>query len=238
MIRLYYHPTPNPAKVALFLEETGMPYETVPVDTARGQQHTPEYLAINPNGKVPAMVDTEGAGGETRVFDSSAMILYLAEKSGQFLGTPADRGELLSWLFWIASGLGPFSGQSVHFQRAAPEKLAYPIKRYRFEAERHYRVLDRHLDGREFIVGGQYTIADMSAWGWVDRVNFVLPNLDGGDTHPLVAFPNIHRWFQAIDARPAAQRARKVGTEHAFTKGGDEESKRHLYPSMYATAAE
>src|SRR5205807_5243819 len=126
MIRFYYHPTPNPAKIALFLEETGLPYEVVPVDTSKGQQHIAEFRAINPNGKVPAIVDTAGPGGaEVRVFDSTAILLYLAEKTGQLLGSPADRGELLSWLFYIATGLGPFSGQAVHFQRAAPEKLPY-----------------------------------------------------------------------------------------------------------------
>jgi GST-like protein len=112
MIRFYFHPTPNPAKVALFLEETGLPYETVPVDTSKGEQHLPTFRAINPNGKVPAIVDTEGPGGkEARVFDSTAILLYLAEKTGKFLGAPEDRPELLSWLLFIASGLGPFSGQ-------------------------------------------------------------------------------------------------------------------------------
>jgi GST-like protein len=164
----------------LFLEETGLPYEIVPVDTSKGQQHTAEFRAINPNGKVPAIVDTDGPGGaEVRVFDSTAILLYLAEKTGQLLGSPADRGELLSWLFYIATGLGPFSGQAVHFQRAAPEKLPYAINRYRREAERHYAVLDKHLVGRNFIVGSGYTIADISAWGWIDRASFVLPGSDG-----------------------------------------------------------
>jgi GST-like protein len=132
MIRFYYHPTPNPAKVALFLEETGLPYEIVPVDTAKGQQHTAEFRALNPNGKVPAIVDTDGrSGAEIRVFDSTAILLYLGEKTGKLMGSPADRGELLSWLFFIATGLGPFSGQAVHFQRAVPEKLTYAINRYR-----------------------------------------------------------------------------------------------------------
>ena len=145
MIRFYYHPTPNPAKVALFLEETGLPYEVIPVDTSKGQQHTAEFRTINPNGKVPAIVDTDGPGhAEVRVFDSTAILLYLAEKTGQLLGSPADRGQLLSWLLYIATGLGPFSGQAVHFQRAAPEKLPYAINRYRREAERHYAVLDSH----------------------------------------------------------------------------------------------
>jgi GST-like protein len=171
MIRFYYHPTPNPAKVALFLEESGLPYEVVPVDTRKGEQHTPAFRAINPNGKVPAIVDTEDPGGKAaRVFDSTAILLYLAEKTGKFLGGPDDRPELLSWLLFIASGLGPFSGQAVHFQSVAPEGLAYAVNRYRQEAERHYRVLDEHLAGRAYIVGDVYTIVDMSAWGWLDRV--------------------------------------------------------------------
>ena len=231
MIRFFFHPTPNPAKVALFLEETGMPYEVVPVDTMTGEQHAASFRAVNPNGKLPAVIDTEGAGGEVRVFDSSAILLYLAEKAGRFLGPAAERGEMLSWLFFIASGLGPYSGQSVHFQRAAPEKLPYAINRYRREAARHYQVLDDHLAGREF-VANEYSIADMSGWGWVDRASFVF----GGDENPLAPFPNVQRWFKAIDARPAAARARKVGTDHDFKKTQDEEAKRHLYPSNYPPA--
>ena len=132
MIRFYFHPTPNPAKVALFLEETVLPYEAVPIDTGKGEQHTAAFRAINPNGKVPAIVDPDGPGGkEARVFDSTAILLYLAEKTGKFLGKPEDRPELLSWLLFIASGLGPFSGQAVHFQFAAPGGLDYAVNRYR-----------------------------------------------------------------------------------------------------------
>src|SRR5579863_7502364 len=172
MIRFYFHPTPNPAKVALMLEETGLAYQVVPVDTSKGEQHTAEFRAINPNGKVPAIVDTEGPGGkEARVFDSTAILIYLAEKTGRFQGQPEDRPELLSWLLFVASGLGPFSGQAVHFQFAAPNGLDYAVNRYRREAERHYQVLDKHLEGRAYIVGNAYTIADMSAWGWLDRAS-------------------------------------------------------------------
>ena len=154
MIRFYFHPTPNPAKIALFLEEAGMDYELVPIDTSKGEQHQASFRAINPNGKVPAIVDTDGPGGaEARVFDSNAILLYLGEKAGRFMATPSDRPELLSWLFFIASGLGPFSGQAVHFQYAAPPGLDYAVNRYRREIERHYRVLDEHLAGRDWIVG-------------------------------------------------------------------------------------
>ncbi|MCX5515800.1 glutathione S-transferase [Kaistia algarum] len=233
MIRFYYHPTPNPAKVALLLEETGLQYETIPIDTSRGEQHSPSFRAINPNGKVPAIVDTDGPEGrEVRVFDSTAILLYLAEKSGRFLGAPADRPELLSWLLFIASGLGPFSGQAVHFQFAAPEGLDYAVNRYRREAERHYEVLDDHLEGRDFIVGDDYTIADMSAWGWLDRASRVRK----GEDNPLALYPNLKRLFETVDARPAASRARLVGKDHAFKRTNDEETRRALFPSNYPPA--
>lgn len=230
MIRFYFHPTPNPAKVALLLEELGLAYEVVPVDTSKGEQHTPEFRAINPNGKVPAIVDTEGpGGGDARVFDSSAILLYLGEKAGRFIGSPADRPELLSWLFFIGTGLGPFSGQAVHFQYAAPLGNEYAVNRYRREIERHYRVLDEHLAGRDYIVGDDYSIVDMSAWGWLDRA----PRVMKGDADPLAAFPNIKRWFQAIDARPAVLRARAVGKDHVFKRELDEQARRALFPSNY-----
>ena len=232
MIRFYFHPTPNPAKIALMLEETGLPYEVVPVDTNKGEQHDPAFRAVNPNGKLPAIVDTEGPGGETRVFDSSAILLYLGEKNGQFMSAPADHAELLSWLFFIASGLGPYSGQSVHFQRAAPEKLPYALNRYMREAERHYQVLDQHLDGKEFIVGGAYSIADISAWGWIERAAFALGNDD-----PLAPYRNVKRLMDTINARPAAAKARAVGSDHTFRKEMDESAKRALYPSNYSPAA-
>lgn len=234
MIRFYFHPTPNPAKIALFLEETALPYEVVPVDTSKGEQHQPAFRAINPNGKVPAIVDTEGPGGkEVRVFDSTAILLYLAEKTGKFLGAPEDRPELLSWLLFIASGLGPFSGQAVHFQFAAPEGLEYAVNRYRREAERHYQVLNDHLAGRTFIVGDTYTIADIAAWGWLERAPRVLK----GAENPLAAFPNLKRLFETVDARPAAARARAVAKDYRFKTVVDEETKRALFPSNYVTAA-
>src|ERR1051325_9598753 len=148
MLKFYYSGAPNPVKVALMLEETGLPYEPIPVDTRKGEQHKPEFLAINPNAKVPAIVD-----GDATVFDSNAILLYLAEKTGKFLppNTPKARGELLSWLMFVASGVGPFSGQSVHFRVYAPEKLPYAINRYAFGAQRHFAILDRHLAGRRYM---------------------------------------------------------------------------------------
>ena len=234
MIRFYFHPTPNPAKIGLFLEEAGLAYEAIPVDTSKGEQHAPSFLAINPNGKVPAIVDTEGSGGrEARVFDSTAILIYLAEKTGTFLGAPEDRPELLSWLLFIASGLGPFSGQAVHFQYAAPAGLDYAVNRYRREAERHYQVLNDHLEGRSHLVGDSYTIADISAWGWLDRAARVMKGADD----PLAPFPNLKRLFETVDARPAAARARDIGRDHPFKQVNDEETQRALFPSNFPPAA-
>jgi GST-like protein len=157
----------------------------------------------------------------------------LAEKTGKFLGKPEDRPELLSWLLFIASGLGPFSGQAVHFQFAAPERLNYAVNRYRREAERHYQVLNDHLEGRKYIVGETYTIADMSAWGWLDQASHVLK----GAEDPLASFPNLKRLFQTVDARPAVARARAVGTDHAFKTARDHETLRALFSSNYPPAA-
>ncbi|HBP28624.1 glutathione S-transferase family protein [Advenella sp. FME57] len=234
MIRFYYHPTPNPAKISLFLEESGLDYEVVPVDTSKGQQHDPEFRRINPNGKVPAIVDLDGPGGrQATVFDSTAILIYLAEKTGRFLGQVQDRPQLLSWLLFLASGLGPFSGQAVHFQHAAPGGLDYAVNRYRREAERHYKILDDHLVDREFIVGNEYTIADISAWGWLDRASRVMK----GTEDPLALYPNIKRWFQGVDARPAVARARMVASDVAFKKVNDEETQRALFPSNFLPAA-
>jgi GSH-dependent disulfide-bond oxidoreductase len=234
MIRFYFHPTPNPAKIALFLEEAGLPYEVVPVDTRKGEQHLPAFRAINPNGKLPAIVDTDGPGGqEARIFDSTAILLYLAEKTGKFLGASKDRPELLSWLLFLASGLGPFSGQAVHFQHAAPEGLGYAVNRYRREAERHYQVLDAHLEGRSYIVGDTYTIADMSAWGWAERAAYVFK----GEADPLAAYPNVKRLIDVVNGRPAAARARQVGKNLTFKTENDEEAKRALFPSNYPSVA-
>jgi GST-like protein len=212
------------------LEETGLRYEVIPVDTSKGHQHEAAFRAINPNGKVPAIVDTDGPDGKpATIFDSSAILLYLAEKTGKLLGQPQDRPDILSWLFFIGTGLGPFSGQAVHFQHAAPAGQDYAVNRYRREAERHYKVLDDRLKGREFIVGDEYTIIDISAWGWLDRASRVLK----GAEDPLAPYPNIARWFKAIDARPAVTRARQVGSNLEFKTVRDEEARRALFPSNY-----
>lgn len=230
MIRFYYNGAPNPAKIALFLAESGVPFELHPVDTRKGEQHDAAFRAINPNAKVPAIVDTDGPGGATlRVFDSTAILLYLGDKTGQFVGAPGERAELLSWLLFVASGIGPYSGQAVHFQRAAPEPLPYAINRYRREAERHYQVLEDNLATREWVIGATYSIVDMSAWGWLRLAGIVLPGMDD----PLADFPRIRRWLAAINARPAVERAKATLATHTFKTDMDETAARAMFPSNY-----
>jgi GST-like protein len=221
MIKFYYHPSPNPEKVALFLEEAGLPYETVPVDTRKGEQHQPAFLAINPNAKTPALVD-----GDAVVFDSNAILLYLAEKTGKFLpeNTPEDRAQLLSWLMFVATGIGPYSGQAVHFTHFAPEKLPYAINRYQHEALRHWTIINDRLATRRYMLGDAYTIVDMAVWGWASRVPFIL----GEDA--WTKLPHLKRLFDEISARPAAQRANALKTRYTFKSVVDEDARRHLFP--------
>jgi GST-like protein len=228
MIKFYFHPSPNPLKVALFLEETGLPYEMVPVDTRKGEQHLPAFREINPNGKTPAIVD-----GDVTVFDSNAILLYLAEKTGQFLpeNTPSARGQLLSWLMFVATGIGPYSGQAVHFSRFAPEKLPYAINRYMFEVKRHYGILDARLATRRYMLGDTYTIIDMAVWGWARALGFIL----GADA--WATLPHVKRLFDEISARPAAKRAEELKDRHAFKTEMDEEARRHMFPQNAHLAA-
>lgn len=221
MIKFYYHPSPNPAKVALFLEEAGLDYEMVPVDTAKGEQHSPDYLAINPNGKTPALVD-----GDAVVFDSNAILLYLAVKHGRFLpvNRPEVRSQMYSWLMFIATGIGPFSGQAVHFKHFAPEPKAYALQRYAFEAQRHWKILDTHLATRTWMINEEYTIVDMALWGWVRALPFVFGEEGWAE------FPNIKRFFDLVNARPAAQRAEALKDAHKFKTEMDKEALAAMYP--------
>lgn len=223
MIKFYYHPSPNPAKIALFLEESGLPYELVPVDTQKGEQHGADFLAINPNGKTPAIFDDEVGAV---VFDSNAILLYLTEKSGQFLpgADLASRADMLSWLLFIATGIGPFSGQAVHFRHFAPEPKTYPLNRYDFEAWRHWRILDARLAQRQYLVGDAYSIVDMAFWGWARAIPFIL----GDDAWNQL--PNVKRLLDDINARPAAQRADNLKTAHAFKNAIDAETLAAMYP--------
>jgi GST-like protein len=221
MIRFFYHPSPNPAKVALFLEEAELPYEMVPVDTRKGEQHSDAFRAINPNGKTPALMD-----GDAVIFDSNAILLYLAEKSGRFLpeNKPAARGEMYSWLMFVATGIGPYSGQSVHFRHFAPEPKAYAVNRYDFEAWRHWNIIDERLSTRRYMLGDAYTLVDMAVWGWAGVVPFVL-----GET-AWEKLPHLKRLIDEINARPAAQRVGALKARHAFKAEMDEEARRAMFP--------
>ena len=219
MIKFYYNTAPNPSKVALFLEEAGLPYEPVPVDTRRGEQHTTVFKAINPNAKVPVLVDAA-----TIVFDSNAILLYLAEKTGKFLPAAAKRGEMYSWLMFVASGIGPYSGQCVHFKHFAPEPKAYAVNRYDFEAWRHWEILDQRLGQGRYMLGDTYTIVDMAVWGWARAVPFIL---GAGAWEKL---PNVKRLLDEINARPAAIRAEALKEKHAFKTEMDDEARRALFP--------
>jgi len=221
MIKFYYHPSPNPAKVALLLEEAGLRYEVVPVDTRKGEQFEPAFLAINPNGKTPALTD-----GEAKIFDSTAILLYLARKVGRFLSEETDeaRGEMLSWLMFIATGLGPYSGQAVHFKHFAPEPKDYAVNRYTYEAERHWGLLEKQLGDRRYMMGDTYTIVDMSVWGWARAVPFIF------GPEAWVQFPNLKRLVDQISARPAAQRASALASAHAYKAEMDEEARGHMFP--------
>lgn len=225
MIDLHYWPTPNGHKVTLFLEEAGLPYRIVPVDIGRGEQFQPEFLAIAPNNRMPAIVDHAPAdgGGPLSLFESGAILLYLAEKTAQFV--PADlrgRAEVLQWLFWQMGGLGPMAGQNHHFAIYAPEKLPYAIDRYVNETNRLYGVLDRRLADREFVAGADYSIADMAAYPWI------VPYRNQGQK--LTDFPHLERWFRAIEARPATRRAYAVGDQYRRRDATvDEEAKKVLF---------
>ncbi|MCU9947426.1 glutathione binding-like protein [Pseudomonas solani] len=202
MIDLYYWTTPNGHKITLFLEETGLPYRIHPINIGKDEQFQPHFLKIAPNNRIPAIVDHAPAdGGEPlSLFESGAILLYLAEKTGRFI--PQDlrgREETLQWLFWQMGGLGPMAGQNHHFNRFAPEKVPYAIQRYVKETARLYGVLDKRLADRPFVAGAEYGIADMAIYPWIVPHSFQEQDLDD--------FPNLKRWFQSIQARPATVRA-------------------------------
>jgi GST-like protein len=227
MIKFYYSLAPNPMKVALLLEEAGLAYEAIPVDTRKGEQHSEAFRAINPNAKVPVIVD-----GDVTVFDSNAILLYLGEKTGQFMPAgAAARADMLSWMMFIASGIGPFSGQAVHFKRYAPEQVPYAVARYDFEAHRHWGLLNDRLATRRYLVGDAYSIVDMAMWGWARAIPFIF-----GD-EGYAALPNVKRLFDEINARPAAARAAAIKDRHAFKAEMDDEAKRAMFPFLAKGAA-
>ena len=226
MIELHYWPTPNGHKIPIFLEESGLDYVIRPVDIGKGDQFKPEYLAISPNNKMPAIVDTAPAdgGAAISVFESGAILIYLAEKCGRFLPRGLrERIEALEWLFWQVGGLGPMNGQYGHFSVYASEKIPYAIDRYTQEAHRLLSVLDKRLAGREFVAGGEYGIADMAIHPWINA--YKKAPLD------LEPYPEVRRWHAAIASRPAVQRAYALTGKVNPNAGAplSEEERKHLF---------
>lgn len=220
MLKFYFHPSPNPMKAALLLEELELPFDLIGVDTFKGEQHLPAFRSVNPNGKVPAITDED-----VTVFDSHAILLHLATKHGKFI--PADaagRAEMLSWLMFVATGLSPFSGQAVHFQHHTPEPLPYARNRYLKEVERHYRVLDERLAKTRYLAGDVYSIADMALWGWANFAGYILGEKGLSD------YPNVKRLVDEIGKRPAAARALALKERLTLKTDFDEETRRALFP--------
>lgn len=223
MIELYYWPTPNGHKIAIFLEEAELEYRIVPVDISAGDQFKPEFLTISPNNRMPAIIDRNPAdGGEPiSVFESGAILLYLAEKTGKFF--PADlrsRKVVIEWLFWQMGGLGPMAGQNHHFGQYAPEKIPYAINRYVQETNRLYGVLNRQLEGREYLAG-DYSIADMASYPWIVPYERQQQKLED--------FPNLKRWFESIRSRSAVIHAYEKGQPFTSRPTITEESRKILF---------
>ncbi len=223
MLKFYFNGSPNPMKVALFLEEAGPAYEPIAIDTRKGQQFDAAFVAINPNAKVPAIVD-----GDATVFDSNAILLYLGEKTGKFMpaATPKARAEMLSWLMFVATGVGPYSGQAVHFKHFAPKGNDYGHTRYQFEAMRHFGVVDELLGKRRYMLGESYTIVDMALWGWARMLPFVTTD------DAWMKLPNLKRHFDEISARPAAVRANALKDRFTFKADWDADAKRHMFKHL------
>ena len=200
MIDIYSWATPNGHKIHILLEECGLSYRAHPIDISKGEQFAPEFLEISPNNKIPAMTDTDGPDGKPiSLFESGAMMVYLAGKTGKFLGkTDRERYNVLQWLMFQMGGLGPMLGQCHHFRIYAPEKIEYAINRYTNEAKRLYGVLDRQLGKTPFIAGKTYTIADMAIWPWLR--NWKNQGIEMAD------YPHVAKWFETIGKRPAVQR--------------------------------
>ena len=230
MIDLYYWTTPNGHKITIFLEEAELLYRIVPVNISKGDQFKPEFLAISPNNRMPAIVDhrPKDNGKPFSVFESGAILLYLAEKTGKHLPSSLrERTQVMEWLFWQMGGLGPMAGQNHHFSHYAPEKIPYAIDRYVKETNRLYGVLDRQLAGHEFIAG-RYSIADMATYPWI------VPHARQGQK--LEDFPNLKRWFEAMRVRPALVRAYARASEINTEPTVSEASRKILFGQTAAVA--
>lgn len=211
MIELYYWPTPNGHKITIFLEEAGLDYRIVPVNIGTGEQFNPDFLKISPNNRMPAIIDLNPTDGSDpiSIFESGAILLYLAEKTGQFIPENLrDRKVVLEWLFWQVGGLGPMAGQNHHFVQYAPEKISYAIDRYVKETNRLYGVLNRHLQGRDYIAG-EYSIADMACYPWIVPYEKQQQNLEN--------FPALKAWFNRLQSRPAIIKAYQKGEPYTST---------------------
>lgn len=222
MIDLYYWPTPNGHKITIFLEEAGLAYRVIPVDIRRGAQFEPDFLRISPNNRMPAIVDQTAPGGPLSVFESGAILEYLAEKTHSFL--PNDvrgRYETLQWLYWQVAGLGPMAGQNHHFTQYAPERIPYAIDRYVKETARLYGVLNKLLSERRFLNGIGYSIADMACYPWI------VPYAAQQQT--LKDFPALERWFRQIEEREAVQRAYAIGSKMGIPQSLDAQARRNLF---------
>lgn len=226
MIELFFYPSPNGQKIAIALEEMELPWRLTFVDITRGMQFTPAFLAISPNNKIPAILDRETPGEPLALFESGAILLYLAERSGRFLThEPQGRHRTLQWLFWQVSALGPMAGQAHHFREFAKEKVPYGIRRYTDEVNRLYGVLNRQLQEHEF-VAGDYSIADIACWPWIVHYAWQGQSLDD--------FPALKRWYAAVGERPAVKRAMLHGRVRHSDGVGDA----HLYGQTAATVEE
>ena len=218
MIDLYYWPTPNGHKISIMLEECELDYLTVPVDIGAGDQFAPEFLAISPNNRMPAIVDRETG---ISVFEGGAILIYLAEKSGRFLpDDPVLRFDVLQWLFWQAGGLGPMAGQLSHFKSYLKEPVPYAERRYGNEYDRLLAVMDEQLSTRDYLAG-EYSIADIAAFPWVRPYKRL-----GND---IANFPNLERWYQSLKARDAVRRGIDLGKDWERTEATDEEAKALLF---------
>lgn len=230
MIELYYWTTPNGHKITMFLEEVGLPYSIIPVNIGKGDQFKPEFLQIAPNNRIPAIVDhapTDG-GAPISVFESGAILLYLAEKTGQLISSELrERVEVLQWLFWQMGGLGPMAGQNHHFSQYAPEKIEYAINRYVNETGRLYAVMNKRLSDRPFLAGDFYSIADIACYPWIVPYERQSQNLQD--------FPHLKRWFEAIQQRPATLRAYAKAEEFKAQQASVEESRSLLFNQSAAT---
>lgn len=223
MIDLYYWPTPNGWKISIMLEECGLPYTLHRMQLGRGDQHKPEFLKLSPNGRMPAIVDHApmGGGAPVSIFESGAILLYLAEKTGRFMPRELrGRYEVIQWLMWQMGGLGPMCGQAHHFRQYAPEQVPYAIERYTNEVNRLYGVMNKRLADRDFLAG-DYSIADIACVGWVRPYKNQGQNLED--------FPNLKRWFETIMARPAVERGMAVGQEYRRNLADDKDAQKVLF---------